>query len=105
MTGTYQVEVRLPEATGLASGLVGDVEIQPRAVRPVIMIPIEAVVQADGSHGTVFVVVDGRGARREVTIAFVAGARVAVTSGLAAGDHVITTGAAYLEDGTAVTVK
>ena len=102
MTGTYRVEVRLPGATGLASGLVGHVEIRPKAVRPVMLVPIEALVEADGSHGIVFVMQGGRAERREVTIAFLDGAQVALAAGLAAGDQVITTGAAYLENGTAV---
>lgn len=102
MTGTYRVEVQLPGATGLASGLVGQVEIRPKAVRPVMMVPIEALVEADGSRGIVFIMKEGRAERREVTIAFLDGARVALADGLAAGDAVITTGAAYLENGTAV---
>ena len=101
-TGTYRVEVQLPGAAGMASGLVGQVEIRPRAVRPVMLVPIEALVEADGSRGIVFVMQEGRAARREVTIAFLAGDRVALAGGLVAGDDVITTGAAYLEDGTAV---
>lgn len=104
-TGTYRVEVRLPDATGLASGLVGQVEIRPRAVRPVMMVPIEALVEADGSRGTVFVLKDGRAERREVTIAFLAGERVALAGGVAAGEQVITAGAAYLQNGAAVQVR
>lgn len=107
MTGTYRVELRLTGARGLASGLVGRVEIRPAATRPVAVVPIEAVVEADGSRGTVFALSSdgGRAERREVAIAFLLGDRVAVTSGLDGVTRVITEGASYLNDGDAVRVQ
>jgi RND family efflux transporter MFP subunit len=105
MTGTYRVEVQLPAASGLASGLVGSVEIRPRAARPVILMPVEALLEADGSRGAVFVFSDGRADRREITIAFLAGDKVAVAAGLDDQSLVISDGAAYLDDGAAVTVR
>ncbi len=113
MTGTYPVEVRLPAATGLASGLVGQVEIRPGAARPVTLVPIDALLEADGSRGTLFVL-SGDGTRaelRQIAIAFLAGDRVAVAAGRGAGGglegvtRVITEGAAYLVDGQAVRVR
>lgn len=107
MTGTYEVEVTLPAAARLASGLVGQVEIRPAATQKVALIPIESLLEADGSHATVFAVsADGRRAvRRAVTIAFVAGDRVAVTSGLEGVTTVVTDGAAYLDDGATVRIR
>src|SRR3989442_2702022 len=64
MTGTYRVEVAVSGAAGLASGLVGQVEIRPRAVRPVALVPVEAVPEADGSHAIVFAL-SADGARPE----------------------------------------
>jgi len=106
MTGTYRVEVTLPGAAGLASGLVGQVEIDPRTDRPLSLVPIDAVLEADGSRATVFTLsADGRHAeRRAVRIAFLAGDRVAVVSGLEGVRSVVTDGAAYLDDGSAVKV-
>ena len=106
-TGTYRVEVALPAAAGLASGLVGRVDITPRAARRAAMVPVEAVLEADGSRASVFALSpDGRHAvRRTVTIGFLAGDRVAVVSGLDGVDEVITDGGAYLDDGTAVRVR
>ncbi|MGH7607880.1 MAG: efflux RND transporter periplasmic adaptor subunit [Gemmatimonadales bacterium] len=105
LTGTYRVEVRLPGATGLASGLVGQAEIRPRAGSPVMLVPVEALLEADGDRGTLLVLSDGHARRRHVTIAFLAGDRVAVAGGLEGVTHVITAGAAYVEDGAAVTVR
>jgi len=107
MTGTYDVEVAVPSASRLASGLVGRVEIRPAATHPVALIPIESLLEADGSHATVFAVsADGRRAeRRSVTIAFLTGDRVAVTSGLEGVTTVVTDGAAYLDDRAALRVR
>ncbi|HTT67385.1 MAG TPA: efflux RND transporter periplasmic adaptor subunit [Gemmatimonadales bacterium] len=106
-TGTYRVEVALPAAAGLASGLVGRVDIRPRAARRATMVPVEAVLEADGSRASVFALSpDGRHAlRRSVTVGFLAGDRVAVVSGLEGVTAVITDGGAYLDDGTAVRVR
>jgi len=107
MTGTYRVEVALPGAASLASGLVGRVEITPRAARPVALVPVEAVLEADGSRASVFALApDGRhAARRSVVVGFLDGDRVAVVFGLEGVTTVITDGAAYLDDGSAVRVR
>lgn len=108
-TGTYAVEVRLPgpEAAALPTGLVAEVSIRPAATRAVALIPIEALLEADGSDAVVFVLSpDGRRAvRRPVSIAFLSGDRVAVATGLDGVQAVITDGAAYLDDGAAVRVQ
>ena len=107
MTGTYEVEVTVPPVSRLASGLVGEVEIRPAATQKVAVIPIASLLEADGSRATVFAVsADGhRAERRAVTIAFVAGDRVAVTSGLEGVTTVVTDGAAYLDDGATVRIR
>jgi RND family efflux transporter MFP subunit len=106
MTGTYRIEIAMPRASGLAAGLVGRVVIRPAAGRPVTIVPIEALLEADGERGTVFALAAGgsRAERREVAIAFLAGDRVAVAGGLDGVQWVITEGAAYLDDGQAVRV-
>src|SRR6266540_1284833 len=107
MTGTYRVEVTLPAASGLASGLIGRVEIRPAAARPLMLVPIDALLEADGASATVYALApDGRHAeRRTVSIAFLAGDRVAIASGLEGVAAVVTDGAAYLDDGATVTVR
>jgi RND family efflux transporter MFP subunit len=107
-TGTYAVEVRLPgpDAASLPSGLVAELSIRPVATGAIALIPIEAVLEADGTHAVVFALsADGRRAeRRQVSIAFLSGDRVAVAAGLNGVRAVITDGAAYLDDGAAVRV-
>jgi RND family efflux transporter MFP subunit len=105
-TGTYQIEVSVPGTIALASGLVGTVEIRPAAGSPVALVPVESVLEADGTRGTVFTLgADGRAERRQVTLAFLAGDRIAVAAGLEGVRRVVTDGAAYLDDGDRVEVR
>jgi multidrug efflux system membrane fusion protein len=107
MTGTYDVEVTIPGGSRLASGLVGQVQIRPAATHTVAVVPIESLLEADGSHATVFAVSadSQRAERRSVTIAFLTGDYVAVTSGLEGVTTVVTDGAAYLDDGSTLRIR
>jgi RND family efflux transporter MFP subunit len=105
-TGTYLIEVTLDEGGALAAGLVGTVEIRPTRGTPIALVPIESVLEADGSEATVYALsADGAHAlRRRVTVAFIDGSRVAISDGLIGASLVLTDGAAYLDDGAAVRV-
>jgi multidrug efflux pump subunit AcrA (membrane-fusion protein) len=113
MTGTWRVEVSVPGAAGLGGGLmggmglIGELEIRPVARGVVALIPIDALLEADGARAVVFTLApDGRRAqRREITIGFLAGDRVAVTGGLDGARTVVTDGAAFLDDGSLVRVQ
>jgi RND family efflux transporter MFP subunit len=105
-TGAYGVEITLRDAGALVAGLVGQVEIRPDGGAPAALVPIEAILEADGSEATVFVLsTEGsRAERRRVTVSFVDGGRVAVSHGLEGASMVLTDGAAYLDDGMIVKV-
>ncbi len=103
-TGTFAVEVGLRDAEPLRTGMVGRVEIATRSEGRVTVLPVEALVEADGDHGVVYVVDGARAGRREVRIAFLDGPRVGVSGGLADAGAVVTDGAAYLSDGDTVRV-
>ena len=106
-TGTYGVEITLVDAGALAAGLIGTVEVRPARGAPTTLVPIEAILEADGTAATVYVLsADGtRAQRRRVTIAFLDGNRVAVAHGLQGAVSVVTDGAAYLDDNAAVRVR
>jgi len=106
VTGTYAVELLVRGGSELASGLVGRVEVTPANGQAMRLVPIEALVEADGARGTLYSLSpDGRVARRHaVVIGFIQGARVAITSGLEGATRIVTTGAAYLDNGVAVKV-
>jgi RND family efflux transporter MFP subunit len=104
-TGTYEVEVAIEGSTQLlAAGLIGRLEIHPSSVERIHLIPVEALMEADGEQGVVYTVTpdDARARRLEVSIGFLQGQQVAVQSGLDGVSAVVTDGVAYLTDGAAV---
>ena len=105
-TGAYTLEVTLHGGERLVAGLVARVEIRPAHGAPTRLVPIEAVLEADGSNATVFTLSPDRkrAERRRVSVSFIAGSRVAVSGGLDGSAPVVTDGAAYLDDGSAVEV-
>jgi membrane fusion protein, multidrug efflux system len=106
MTGAYPVEIALADAGGLVAGLVGRVEIRPRVGARTSLVPVEAVLEADGATATVFALSPDRrrAERRRVAVAFIDGDRVAVTGGLQGATSVVTDGGAWLDDGAEVRV-
>lgn len=109
-TGTFEVEIDVsPDGARFARGLVAKVEIALRgaangAART--LVPVTALVEANGDSATVYVLDAGAGVarRRAVTIATIVGERVVVLAGLAPGEQVVTDGAAWLVDGRPVRV-
>lgn len=104
-TGTYDVELAVePDGAPFVQGLVAKVELAPsRARLPELTVPVEALLEADGAHATVFVLDDEtRAVRRRIELGQLAGDRAEVRAGLSAGDRVITEGASWITDGDAV---
>lgn len=112
MNGTFEVEVALAEAPGvrLVRGLVAKVTLPlaqlPEVASGATVVPLSALVEADGRRATVYVLDADRSValRKDVTLGPVMGERVVVTGGLVAGEPIITDGAAWLSDGRAVRV-
>jgi hypothetical protein len=98
-TGTYAVEIALPDAvTSRAGWWAGGDSAQATAGRA--LIPIEALLEADGDHGVVYVLSeDGSKAVQAGYGGGVQSDRVVVTRGLENARLVVTDGAAYLRDG------
>lgn len=107
-TGTYDVELTLePRAESLASGLVGRAEIRTRGQGALPMVPLGALVEADGDSAMLFVVTgdSARGVRRRVRVGHVVGEMVVVASGVTPGERVVVRGAAFLDDSTRLVVR
>ncbi|MGI9245287.1 MAG: efflux RND transporter periplasmic adaptor subunit [Steroidobacteraceae bacterium] len=108
-TGTFEIEVEIAaNGARFVRGLVGKVTL-PLAETPAVateatVVPVSALVEADGSRATVFVLDRDRNIaqRRQVTIGPLLGDDVIVTAGLEVGEPVITDGATWLSDGSAV---
>jgi RND family efflux transporter MFP subunit len=109
-TGTFEVEIDVaPGGARFARGLVAKVGIALKGenggARGTV-VPVTAIVEANGADGTVFVfdAATGVARQRQVVLGQIVGERVVVVQGLASGEQVVTDGAAWLTDGRAVLV-
>jgi RND family efflux transporter MFP subunit len=106
-SGMFRIEVTL-DATDLPlkSGLVAKLTVVPSSASAGsrVYVPIGAIVEGDGRTARLFVLEKDRVRRRDVEVAFIEGDNVALSSGLEAGEQVITDGAQYLEDGEQVAI-
>ena len=103
-SGAVSVELAIADAgLALKSGLVAKADIALSAGAG-WAVPVEALVHADGDAGTVMVVRNGAARRLSVTLGTLEGEYVAVTSGLPADAQLIVQGAAYVDDGQAVSL-
>jgi RND family efflux transporter MFP subunit len=107
-----QVQPRIDPQTRLAAVIVaahGAVTIGQAVQGDIVLRTIhaptapKAAIVYDQDQPGVFVVAGGVAHRRNVTLGPTDGERVAVTSGLAAGERFVVDGAAALDDGMAVT--
>lgn len=105
-TGLFQVEARIAAAKQtLVSGLVGRVRLSPGSSSATLpYVPIGAVLEGNGNHAQVFIAEGEVARRRDVEVAFITADSVAIRAGLKAGEQVIATGAAYLEDGGRIAI-
>ncbi len=106
-TGTYEIElaVRAPNLK-LISGLGAKAQIFPGNGRVLPVVPVESLVDLDGNHARVFTL-DDVGTKVHtvpVTVEFLSGASAVIASGLEGVSRVVTDGAAYLRDGSSVSV-
>ncbi len=106
-SGLFMIKAALDNtALSLKSGLVAKLTIVPAAAThsSKVYVPIAAIVEGEGDRASVFVPNEGRAHRREVRVAFIEGEHVALLQGLEPGEHVVTDGALYLEDGESISI-
>jgi RND family efflux transporter MFP subunit len=109
MTGTYEMKLSIaPGDVHFVQGLVAKVEMTAAAGTGVPVVPVQALLEADGSDAVVYVVARRDGGdvaeRVAVRIGRLVDDRVEVLGGLSGGEQVVTEGASYLRDGQAVRV-
>lgn len=106
-TGTFTIEVQL-DAGGahFVQGLVAKVALSNQSAGAALVIPLQALLEANDKEAGVFVFdAAGQTVRRvSVQIGRMNGGRIEVLSGLPAGAVVVTDGAAFLENGERVRV-
>jgi multidrug efflux system membrane fusion protein len=106
-TGTYEVELTLlPHKRTLIFGFVADVIILPSGKEDIFQIPIEALVEADGSSGTVFTINPQTGTAQKISVELnrILSDYVAVSHGLEGIQQVVTQGSPYLTEGAQIKI-
>ncbi len=107
MNGTYEVEIRLDsEIRQAMTGLIGKVLIVPSSDISSTLVPVEALIGADGSRGYVFTPTpDGAAARRvQVSITYLRDGKAGLSERLGDITSVITAGATKLSDGAPIAI-
>lgn len=99
-TGTYELKLAVDaQDRHFVQGLVAKVVIADRDAKGVPVVPVTALLEADGGAAIVFVVAaSGHAKRVPVQIGRLLGERIEIVAGLSPGDRVITEGAAWLDD-------
>lgn len=108
MTGTYSVEIEFSneKPSYLASGMFGTAKIKAAERGNAWYIPFDALLDANGGEGFVFVTADEETATKiPVKIGKVLPDRVQVTQGLEGYSKLIVTGSAYLSDKSPIQIN
>ncbi len=107
-TGAFDVDIDLPDAAGLVSGLVAEAIIVAKpslSGEAPIALPTLALLDARTDQGSVFVVEGNVARRRLVRTAGIVGDEVLILAGVKPGDRVIAAGVAYVRDGDRVVAR
>ncbi len=101
---TFEVEALIDNAAGtFRPGMFVKVHLVREHLANVIVVPREAVVVLD-NHPVVFTTSGGIARKQAVELGTEVDGHVVITSGLNAGDTVVTLGQTYLDDGFKVTI-
>jgi RND family efflux transporter MFP subunit len=109
-TGTFRVEVALPDRPGLRSGLIGSALLRFGGEGPAggaVNVPATAVFSARADEGFVYIhdAKTGRVKLRQVSLGPLDDHALTITSGLAPGEQVVVSGPDRLRDGRLVKVR
>lgn len=116
-TQTFKIELRLTGiskntvsgkrgAQNLLAGFVGHGRIYPSQKESLVLLPLTALLRADGKQAEVYVLDEYDQAHmRLVDVAFIEGSRMAVRAGIQEGERIVIQGAPYLSEGRSVAVQ
>jgi len=107
MNGTYDIEIRVTSsADRMITGLIGKISVTPQSTSQVSLVPIEALVDANGANGFVYAPTPDQKAAKKipVIISYVHEGKAGVLGDLPGISSVITAGATKLTDGAVVAV-
>jgi RND family efflux transporter MFP subunit len=101
----FEIELTIPNAGGeIKPGMIASLQTNEATTRLAAVVPLDAIVRAQNDYA-VFVV-DGNGVAhaRRVILGDMVGNGIAVTSGVAGGERVVSRGATIVSDGEKVRV-
>jgi multidrug efflux system membrane fusion protein len=106
LTGTYEVDLLLHDkAYHLAAGFIAGADIFPSVKESYLLVPIGAVVEADGENGYIYVVSDSMTVNKmKISITALLGSEAAIKSVNSDFKRVVSEGAAYIKDGEKVMI-
>lgn len=107
-TGTFDIEIALPDVPGLRSGMIGTASIAVAAAQPTrkIVLPASAILSPRAGEALVYIVDRGSKARlRHVTIGETTDSGTEVLSGVKPGEQIILSGFDKIRDGAPVTPR
>lgn len=106
-TGTFTVELQLnPDGARFVQGLVAKIALRPQDSVSGMVIPVQALLEANDKEAGVFLLEPGthRVHRVNIQLGRMSGGQIEVLSGLDPGAQVVTDGAAFLENGETVRI-
>lgn len=107
-TGTYEVELEMvSNGKKLISGFVAKASIHPSTSNSSLVIPISALVEADGKKAFVFVFNSSNSvvSKRPISIGKIVGSKVELLDGLEQDEQVVTLGSGFISDGEKVNLS
>ncbi len=100
-SGLFKIKATLPEAQSLSNGMIVTLTTAARSEEDTVLIPTDALY-FDGGEAYVYLAQNGTAVRTPVIVGLYTAEQSAITSGLSAGDALITTWSAGLKDGAAI---
>lgn len=105
-TGTFEIELTLSKGSLLKSGFIGRATLYPSVQQPHLRIPLNAIVEANASTATIYIPNGNHAQRVVIHPQHIANHFVTVPiSSAQTFTHVITTGSAYLQDGSRIQIQ
>lgn len=105
VTGTYEVELLILQSLPqFRTGFFSRVLIYPTEINHLLVIPIEALLDANDKTASVFVYEQGKAIKRRIKTGSIVDDRIVISDGLKEGEFVITDGAKYVRDDSGVTL-
>ncbi|MCF8308255.1 MAG: efflux RND transporter periplasmic adaptor subunit [Bacteroidales bacterium] len=102
-TGTFEVDIKLqnPEIP-LTQGLIASTDIYPEQSRKLAALPIEALIEASGKTGFMYVYSEGNIDRRKISIHRIVEDTLMIEGGVNEEERVVTSGVSYINEETKV---